>query len=150
MLWKHEEERRNQLEVVALDELVPKDHLVRKIDQAIDYDLIYDLVKDHYSSVNGKPSVDPFVLIKMVLIQYLFGIRSMRQTIKEIETNVAYRWFIGYGFSEKIQHFSTFAKSYVKRFHDTDLFEQIFYRILREAMKKCLVDPSIAFIAQPM
>ncbi|RAP18989.1 hypothetical protein C2W59_01411 [Bacillus pumilus] len=146
MLWKHEEERRNQLEVVALDELVPEDHLVRKIDQAIDFDLIYDLVKDHYSSVNGRPSVDPFVLIKMVLIQYLFGIRSMRQTIKEIETNVAYRWFIGYGFSEKIPHFSIFAKSYVRRFHDTDLFEQIFYLILREAMKKCLVDPSIAFI----
>ncbi|HCO80433.1 transposase, partial [Bacillus sp. (in: firmicutes)] len=107
MLSKREEERRNQLEVVALDELVPEDHLVRKIDQAIDFDFVYDLVKDHYSSDNGRPSVDPVVLIKMVLIQYLFGIRSMRQTIKEIETNVAYRWFIGYGFSEKIPHFST-------------------------------------------
>ncbi len=146
MLSKREEERRNQLEVVALDELVPEDHLVRKIDQAIDFDFVYDLVKDHYSSDNGRPSVDPVVLIKMVLIQYLFGIRSMRQTIKEIETNVAYRWFIGYGFSEKIPHFSTFGKNYVRRFHDTDLFEQIFYRILREAMKKRLVDPSIAFI----
>lgn len=83
MLSKREEERRNQLEVVALDELVPEDH-----------------------------HVDPVVLIKMVLIQYLFGIRSMRQTIKEIETNVAYRWFIGYGFSEKIPHFSTFGKNY--------------------------------------
>ncbi|MBC5895225.1 transposase, partial [Bacillus pumilus] len=129
MLSKREEERRNQLEVVALDELVPEDHLVRKIEQAIDFDFIYDLVKDHYSSDNGRPSVDPVVLIKMVLIQYLFGIRSMRQTIKEIETNVAYRWFIGYGFSEKIPHFSTFGKNYVRRFHDTDLFEQIFYRI---------------------
>ncbi|MEH7724567.1 transposase, partial [Bacillus altitudinis] len=146
MLSKREEERRNQLEVVALDELVPEDHLVRKIDQAIDFDFVYDLVKDHYSSDNGRPSVDPVVLIKMVLIQYLFGIRSMRQTIKEIETNVAYRWFIGYGFSEKIPHFSTFGENYVRRFHDTDLFEQIFYRILREAMKKGLFDPSIAFI----
>ncbi|MFI8622802.1 IS1182 family transposase [Bacillus altitudinis] len=146
MLSKREEERRNQLEVVALDELVPEDHLVRKIEQAIDFDFINDLVKDHYSSDNGRPSVDPVVLIKMVLIQYLFGIRSMRQTIKEIETNVAYRWFIGYGFSEKIPHFSTFGKNYVRRFHDTDLFEQIFYRILREAMKKGLVDPTIAFI----
>ncbi len=141
MLSKREEERRNQLEVVALDELVPQDHLVGKIDQAIDFDFIYDLVKDHYSSDNGRPSVDPVVLIKMVLIQYLFSIRSMRQTIKEIETNVAYRWFIGYGFSEKIPHFSTFGKNYVRRFHDTNLFEQIFYRILREAMKKGFVEP---------
>ncbi|MGD6976651.1 IS1182 family transposase [Bacillus altitudinis] len=145
MLSKREE-RRNQLEVVVLDELVPEDHLVRKNEQAIDFDFINDLVKDHYSSDNGRPNIDPVVLIKMVLIQYLFGIRSMRQTIKEIETNVAYLWFFGYGFSEKIPHFSTFVKNYMRRFHDTDLFEQIFYRILREAMKKGLVDPSIAFI----
>lgn len=111
---------------MALDELVPQDHLVRKIDQAIDFDFIYDLVKDHYSSDSGRPSVDPVVLIKMVLIQYLFDIRSMRQTIKEIETNVAYRWFIGYGFSEKIPHFSTFGKNYVRRFHDTDLLDKFF------------------------
>jgi transposase len=70
----------------------------------------------------------------------------MRQTIKEIETNVAYRWFIGYAFTEKIPHFSTFGKNYARRFHDTDLFEQIFYRILKEAMTKGLVDPSVAFI----
>lgn len=139
MLSKREEERRNQLEVMALDELVPEDHLVRKIDQAIDFDFVYDLVKDHYSSDNGRPSMDPVVLIKLVLIQYLFGIRSMCQTIKEIETNVAYRWFIGYGFSEKIPHFPTFGKNYMRRFHDTDLFEQILYRILREAMKKALL-----------
>src|SRR5690606_40951164 len=72
----------------------------------------------------------------MVFVQYLFGIRSMRQTIKEIETNVAYRWFLGYGFTEKIPHFSTFGKNYVRRFQGTDLFEQIFYRILEEAMNK--------------
>lgn len=146
MLSKHLEDGRNQIEMVALDQLVPEDHLVRKIEQAIDFDFIYDLVKDKYSLDNGRPSIDPVVLIKMVFIQYLFGIRSMRQTIKEIETNVAYRWFIGYGFTEKIPHFSTFGKNYVRRFHDTDLFEQIFYRILKEAMNKGLVDPSVAFI----
>ena len=134
------------MEVVALDQLVPADHLVRKIEAAIDFDFIYPLVEDMYSADNGRPSVDPVVLIKMVLVQYLFGIRSMRQTIKEIETNVAYRWFLGYGFSEKIPHFSTFGKNYVRRFKDTDLFEQIFYRILKEAMEKGFVDPSIAFI----
>ncbi|PJZ00742.1 IS5/IS1182 family transposase [Bacillus vallismortis] len=132
--------------MVALDQLVPDDHLVRKIEQAIDFTFIYDLVEDKYCLDNGRPSIDPVVLIKMVFIQYLFGLRSMRQTIKEIETNVAYRWFIGDGFTEKIPHFSTFGKNYVRRFHDTDLFEQIFYRILKEAMTKGLVDPSVAFI----
>src|SRR5690606_3826279 len=102
MLSKRTDNNRNQLEMVALDQLVPEDHLVRKIEQAIDFDFINDLVKDTYCLDNGRPSIDPVVLIKMVFVQYLFGIRSMRQTIKEIETNVAYRWFLGYGFTEKI------------------------------------------------
>ncbi|MGC4379468.1 IS1182 family transposase, partial [Fictibacillus sp. Mic-4] len=137
---------RHQIEMVALDELVPEDHLVRKVEQAINFDFIYQLVEDKYSLDNGRPSIDPVVLIKMVFVQYLFGIRSMRQTIKEIETNLAYRWFLGYGFTEKIPHFSTFGKNYERRFKDTDLFERIFYRILKEAMDKKLVDPSVAFI----
>jgi transposase len=146
MLFKREENNRNQIEMVALDQLVPENHLVRKIENAINFDFIYKLVEEKYCLDNGRPSIDPVVLIKMVFIQYLFGIRSMRQTILEIETNVAYRWFLGYGFSEKIPHFSTFGKNYVRRFKDTELFEQIFYRILREAMEKGFVDSSIAFI----
>ena len=80
MLSKRTDNNRNQLEMVALDQLVPEDHLVRKIEQAIDFDFIYDLVKDTYCLDNGRPSIDPVVLIKMVFVQYLFGIRSMRQT----------------------------------------------------------------------
>ncbi|MDQ0341057.1 transposase [Caldalkalibacillus uzonensis] len=67
----------------------------------------------------------------------------MRQTIKEIETNVAYRWFLGYDLTEKIPHFSTFGKNYVRRFQDTDL---IFYRILKEAVEHGFVDPEVIFI----
>ncbi|WP_312009675.1 transposase, partial [Shouchella clausii] len=81
-----------------MEKLVPEDHLVRKLDAVINFDFIYDLVEDLYSKDKGRPSVDPVVLVKMVFIQYIFGIRSMRQTIKEIETNVAYRWFLGFGF----------------------------------------------------
>lgn len=146
MLSKRHQNHRHQLEVVSLEDLVPEDHLVRKIDQAIDFNFIYELVEDVYSADNGRPSIDPVVLIKMVFIQYLFGIRSMRQTIREIETNVAYRWFLGYELTEKIPHFSTFGKNYVRRFQDTDLFEQIFYRILKEAVEQGFVDPEVVFI----
>ncbi|GGK12787.1 hypothetical protein GCM10010965_02210 [Caldalkalibacillus thermarum] len=146
MLSKRNKDARYQLEVVSIDDLVPKDHLVRKIDQAINFDFIYDLVADYYSPDNGRPSIDPVVLIKIALIQYLFGIKSMRQTIKEIETNVAYRWFLGYDLTEKIPHFSTFGKNYVRRFQDTDLFETIFYRILKEAVEHGFVDPEVVFI----
>ncbi|MGD7668024.1 IS5/IS1182 family transposase, partial [Brevibacillus laterosporus] len=79
-------------------------------------------------------------------IQYLFGIKSMRQTIKELETNVAYRWFIGYDFTQPIPHFSTFGKNYARRFQDTDLFETIFAHILGQALKHRFVDPSVMFI----
>lgn len=146
MLSKHNKEHRHQLQMVTVDDLVPADHLVRKIEASIDFDFIYDFVEDYYSLDQGRPSIDPVVLIKIALIQYLFGIRSMRQTIKEIETNVAYRWFLGYGLTEKIPHFSTFGKNYVRRFADTDLFEKIFYHILQQAMNHGLVDAETLFI----
>ena len=146
MLRKTGYEGRTQVSLVSLDELVPQDHLVRKIENAIDFRFIYDLVSDLYCEDNGRPSIDPVVLIKIALIQCIFGIRSMRQTIKEIETNVAYRWFIGYDFSQPIPHFSTFGKNYVRRFKDTNVFESIFTRILEEAVRHGLVEPDVLFI----
>ncbi|WP_040306523.1 transposase, partial [Caloramator australicus] len=126
--------RREQVEFISVDQLVPEDHLVRKIEKVINFDFIYDLVKDMYCLDNGRPSIDPVVLIKIVLIQYMFGIKSMRQTIKEIETNVAYRWFLGFGLTDNIPHFSTFSKNYERRFKGTDLFEKIFKKILQQAI----------------
>ena len=145
MITKNQTHERNQLEAISIEDLVPKDHLVRKLDAAIDYNFIYPLVEHLYSDI-GRPSVDPVVLFKMTFIQYVFGIRSMRQTIKEIETNVAYRWYLGFGFTSEIPHFSTFGKNYERRFKDTDIFEQIFYRILKEITSKNLLDADHVFI----
>ena len=85
---------KEQIQMVSLEQLVPKDHILRKIDDTIDFSFIYDLVEDKYSSDTGRPSIDPVILIKIPIIQYMFGIKSMRQTIREIEVNVAYRWFL--------------------------------------------------------
>src|SRR3954469_22867418 len=145
VLSKHNSIQRDQIEMIALDQLVPENHLVRKIEAAIDFSFIYDLVKDMYSEV-GRPSIDPVILIKLAFVQYTFGIRSMRKTIEELETNLAYRWFLGYGFHDKVPHFSTFGKNYERRFKDTDLFEQIFYRILKEASDKKLISSEHVFI----
>lgn len=123
---------RNQITLISLEDLVPKEHLVRKIDNAMDFSFIYEIVKDLYKP-NGRESIDPVVLIKIIFIQYIFGISSMRKTIAEIEVNFAYRWFLGYGINEKIPHFSTFGKNYVRRFKNTDVFEKIFKEILKEA-----------------
>jgi transposase len=146
MLTKNTQMNRDQLEMITLEQLVPENHLVRKVEAAIDFSFIYPLVEDMYSSDRGRPSVDPVVLIKMTFIQYMFGIRSMRKTIEEIETNIAYRWFLGFGFHDKVPHFSTFGKNYERRFKDTDLFDQIFYRILKQAAEKKLVSSEHVFI----
>ena len=135
-----------QPQIVALDDLVPKDHLLRKIDEVVDFDFIYELVEDKYSADNGRPSIDPVVLFKIALIQYLFGIKSMRQTIKEIEVNLAYRWFLGLDFYDPVPHFTTFGKNYTRRFAGTDLFEQIFMKILMQCMKTGAVDTSAIFV----
>ena len=135
-----------QVQIVSLEELVPQDHLLRKVDAAIDFSFIYDLVEDKYSPDNGRPSIDPVILFKIALIQYMFGIKSMRQTIKEIEVNLAYRWFLGLDFYDSVPHFTTFGKNYARRFAGTDLFEMIFKEILMQCMKKGVVDTSTIFV----
>lgn len=140
------EKIRTQIQLVCIDDLVPNEHLLRTIDKAIDWSFIYDLVKDTYSADTGRPSIDPVTLIKIPFIQYLYGIKSMRQTIKDIEVNVAYRWFLGLELDEKVPHFSTFGKNYTRRFEGTDLFEKIFQHILEECYKYKLVDPSEVYV----
>lgn len=146
MMTQNADKKRDQMQMFCMEDLIPEDHLLRLIDKAIDWNFIYDLVEDKYCHDNGRPSMDPVMLIKIPFIQYLYGIRSMRQTIKEIEVNVAYRWFLGLDMLDKVPHFSTFGKNYSIRFKDTDLFEQIFSHILEECYKFRLVDPTEVFV----
>lgn len=145
MLTKREMNSREQVEFNCLEQLVPKDHLLRKIDKIINFNFIYDEVAELYSAT-GRPSIDPVVLVKIVMIQYLFGIPSMRQTIKEIQVNIAYRWFLGYSISEAIPHFSTFSKNYERRFKGTSLFNTIFTKILEIAEENGLIAPEQIYI----
>ncbi len=151
MLAKEEREipylplERSQVQIASLDDLVPSGHLVRKLEEAIDLSFIYDEVKDLYKPY-GRESMDPVVLMKIVILQYVFGIPSMRKTIKEIEVNLAYRWYLGYGLYEDIPHFSTFGKNYTRRFKDTDLFQKIFSRILMEVDACGFLDTESLFI----
>ena len=92
--WK--KDGRKEVVIADLDELVPKDHLLRKIEKVMDYDWLYERLAPYYCHDNGRPGTDPVVLIKMVLIQHLFGIPSLRQTHRDIQVNLAYRWFLGY------------------------------------------------------
>ena len=139
------ENLRDELQVVDMEILVPKEHLLRKIDKVIDFRRIYPMVAHLYSADKGRPAVDPVVLIKMVLIQHLFAIRSLRQTVKEIEVNVAYRWFLGFNLTTKIPHFATVSYAFAQRF-PSELFEEIFAWILEEAVQRGYVEPTTVFI----
>ena len=135
--------KQNKLEMVILKDLVPKDHLLRKIDKAIDFSFINKICKPYYCENNGRPAIEPEVLFRMLFIGYLYGIRSETRLLKEIEVNVAYRWFIGYDLTEKLPDVSVIWQNRLRRYNDTDVPQQIFDEIVRQAMAKGLVGGKI-------
>lgn len=123
----------------TLEDLVPQDHDVRKLESCINWNFIYPLVEPLYSHI-GRPSIDPVVLFKMIFINIVFGIGSMRRTCKEIQVNLAYRWFLGISMDEQVPNYSTWSQNYIRRYGDSQIFEQIFDEILRQAMAYGFVD----------
>lgn len=144
-MLRKEKEERYQAEVICMDELVPGDHLLRKIDKAVDFSHIYEIVEDLYCHDNGRPSVDPVVLFKMVLIQHLYGIPSLRRTAEEVQLNIAYRWFLGYSINEKTPHFSTISHNFKHRYTE-ETIESIFFWILDEINGAGYLSPEAVFI----
>lgn len=128
-----------------MDELVPSDHLLRKIDKVIDFSRIYEFVEDLYCPNNGRPSVDPVVLFKMVLIQHLYGLNSLRRTHEEIQMNIAYRWFLGYSLHENIPHFSTVSRNFKHRY-SLEVIDSVFEWILSEIEEAGYLSPEAVFI----
>ncbi len=144
-MLRKEKSERNTLEMVSLEHLVPQEHLLRKIDYAVDFTHIYDFVEDLYCVDNGRPSVDPVVLFKKVLIQHLYGIPSLRRTVEEISMNIAYRWFLGYLQNESVPHFATISYNFRHRFTE-DTIEKIFTWILYEVQKSGYLSPETVFM----
>mgnify|MGYP001488752780 CR=1 FL=1 len=114
------------LEMVSLESLVPPDHLVRKIDAVIDFSFIHDRVADLYCADNGRPALDPVLMFKALFLGYLFGIRSERQLVREIEVNMAYRWFLRLGLTDKVFDASTLSQNRRRRYTDSSVAQDIF------------------------
>ena len=110
-----------ELERVALESLVPADHLLRKVDAAIDFGFIRELTEGLHYSDNSRPPIAPEVLFKALFIGYLFGIRSERQFMREIELNVAFRWFLRLRLTDRVFNASTFSQNRRRRFDGTDI-----------------------------
>lgn len=137
--------RQHTLEMVILEDLVPADHLLRKIDKYINFEFIRDQVRHLYCNNNGRPAVDPVLLFKMLFIGYLFGVRSERQLVREVQVNVAYRWFLGLSLTDKIIDASTFSQQRRRRFLATDIEQQIFDEIVRQAIGHGLVGGDVLY-----
>lgn len=144
MLSKERKER-SQGEIIYIEDLVPKNHLLRKIDDAVDFTKIYDIVGNLYCTNNGRPSTDPVVLFKTAIIQHIYGIPSLRKTADEISLNIAYRWFLGYFLTEKTPHFSTLSYNFSHRFTE-EVVQEVFDWILNEINNAGYLSPEAVFI----
>ena len=138
-------QNRNQVEIICIEDLVPQDHLLRKIERAVDFKKIYDFVEDLYCEDNGRPSIDPVILFKMVLIQHLYGIRSLRRVAEEVNANIHYRWFLGYSINENTPHFSTLSYNFRHRFNE-ETVDKIFNWILDEIANEGYLNPEAVFV----
>ena len=137
--------RQISMEFVSIEELVPKDHLLRKIDKAIDFGFIREKVRSLYCADNGRPAIDPVVLFKMLFIGYLFGVRSERQLVREIQVNVAYRWFLGFGLTDKIPDASTISQNRRRRFSESTIYQEVFDEIVVQAINRKMVDGIVLY-----
>ena len=143
-MTNHHNRKNDGFILYSIEELVPQDHLVRKLERAVDWTFIYPLAEDSYSR-NGRPGIDPVILYKMVFLNFLFGNNSMRKTCKEIQVNLAYRWFLGLSMEDPVPDYSTWSQNYIRRYGNSEVFDQIFQRILKEAMDHGFLNPESVF-----
>ncbi len=123
----------------SLEEHVPADHLLRGVDRFLDLSELRQHLAGHYSNT-GRPSIDPELMIRMLVIGYCFGIRSERRLCEEVHLNLAYRWFCRLGLEDKIPDHSTFSKNRHGRFRESDTFRHVFESVLRRCMTEGLVE----------
>ena len=132
-MLKRETSKQMKMTLLTLDELMPEKHFLRDLENTIDFSFIYDLVESLYAA-GGRPSVDPVVIIKMLLVGYLYGITSEQKLESEVQVNIAYRWFLGIDFDEPVPDHSTISQLRRRKFNGTILFQDIFDQVVRKCM----------------
>lgn len=128
---------------VTLDRLVPVDHPVRRIAEVLDLSFLYKETREYYSH-EGKPSIDPVVLFKLYLLGYFFGIQSERRLFREVQVNLAYRWYLGYDLDEELPDHSVMTKSRYR--FPVEVFERLFKRIVQLCKEKGLISGEYQFV----
>src|SRR5580692_2395891 len=144
-MLKKPEVQQHELELVSLESLVPSDHLLRKIDGVVDFGFIRERVKHLYAENNGRPALEPVVLFKLLLLGYLYGVRSERQLMRDVEVNVAYRWFLGLRLRDKVPDASTLSQNRRRRFAESTIYQEIFDEIVLLAVNKGLASGKVLY-----
>ena len=122
----------------SLEKHVPPDHLLRSIDRFVELDDLRRELAGFYSHL-GRPSIDPELMIRMLIVGYCFGIRSERRLCEEVHLNLAYRWFCRLGLDGQVPDHSTFSKNRHGRFRESDLFRRVFETVLHRCIRERLV-----------
>jgi transposase len=121
-----------------LEDMVPGDHLLRRIAAALDLSWLRGEMKTHYSHL-GCPSICPELMVRMLIVGYCYSIRSERRLCQEVKVNLAYRWFCGLGLEDKVPHHSTFSVNRLGRFRESDILRKVFEEVVCGCMKAGLV-----------
>jgi transposase len=122
----------------ALEDVVPRDHLLRRIDAALDLSWLRTELAPYYSHT-GCPSVDPELMIRMLIVGYCYSIRSERRLCQEVALNLAYRWFCRLGLEDRVPDHSTFSVNRHGRFRESDVLRSVFERVVHRCMEAGLV-----------
>ena len=108
-----------------LEDHIPENHLLRLIDRSVDFSFVRERLKSFYSPL-GRPSIDPEVLLRLLLVGYLYGITSERRLMEEVRMHLAYRWFTRLDFDREVPDHSTFSKNRHGRFRQSGVFREVF------------------------
>jgi transposase len=122
-----------------LEDQIPEDHLLRRMDRYVDFSFVRERLKGFYSST-GRPSIDPEVLLRLLLVGYLYGITSERRLLEEVSMHLAYRWFTRLDFDQEIPEHSTFSQNRHGRFRQSGVFREVFEEIVRCCLEAGLVE----------
>lgn len=144
MQTKRNDEQHEMMLLPSLEERIPADYYLRKIKQVLDLSFVHDMVRPMYCQDNGRPSIDPEVIIRLFLLQAITGTSSVRQLLREAELHLGYRWFIGYGASESLPDHSSLSRA-LSRFGE-DVFNEIFKRSIAQCQASGLVVGEIVHI----
>jgi transposase len=129
MMGRHDRDQEQLFYSFCLDEAVPADHHVRAIAAVLDLSWVYAELASYYPRI-GRPSIDPVLMIRMLIVGYVFAIRSERALCREVQVNFAYRWFCGLSIEDKVPDHSAFSRARNERFSDSAIFRSVFERVV--------------------